>query len=296
MDNLPEPVPHRQVEARHRTLSPSLVRAAVSPTAVAVVAVGAGIGVADHSAILAVVLAAGGWLSRMGAAVIGGRRRARAAAPKPAALDPWSVPEPWRQLLQEALSVQSRFDQTVANWPAGPIRDHLGELQPRVWAEVDELGAMARRGAAATGWTGATVGPGPLTSERISEDLRRVQAERGRLAPAAAARAGELTRREEALAAQLRARYRAERLAADAQDRLRSAVARLDGAVTDLIATGSLARDEAQPAGPGPLDVADALDGLSDEIGSLRAAIAETSGAAGGASGPPGAPPDRATP
>ena len=266
------------------------MRAAVSPTAIAAAAVGAGIGVADHSVIVAVILAVAGWGTRMGAAVVGTRRRARAAAPRPAALDPWSVPEPWRQLLGQAMGVQARFDHTVAAWPPGPIRDHLRDLQPRVWAEVDGLGAMARRDAAAAGWTGAAVAPGGATSEQMSEELRRVQADRAALPPAATGRAADLARREEALAAQLRARHDAAQVAAAAQDRLRSALARLDAAVTDLIGTADAATGGPDRTGPGPAGVASALDSLSDELGSLRAAIAETAGPDPG----PGAPGDPA--
>ena len=289
MANLPEPVPGRALEPRRPSFSPSLVRAAVSPTAIAAAAVGAGIGVADHSVIVALILAVGGWGARMGAAVVGGRRRARAATPRPAVLDPWSVPEPWRQLLGQAMGVQARFDHTVADWPPGPIRDHLMELQPRVWAEVGGLGAMAQRDAAAAGWNGASVAPGGATSEQLSEELRRVQADRAALPPAATGRAADLARREEALAAQLRARHNSAQAATAAQDRLRAALSRLDAAVTDLISTAADASAGPGRPGIGPAGVASALDGLSEELSSLRSAIAETAGPAAGP-GPPGDP------
>src|SRR5581483_6712293 len=137
MPNLPAIIRH-----------PSVVRATVSPTAVALAAAGAGIGVLDHSVILAVVLAAAGWTGRMAAAVIARMHRDRAAQPRPAALDPWSVPEPWRQLLHQAMDAQARFDQAIADWPSGPIRDRLGYLQPRLWNDVAQVGGIANRGAA----------------------------------------------------------------------------------------------------------------------------------------------------
>lgn len=296
MANLPEPARPAAAATRRPVLHPSLVRAAVSPTAVAATAVGAGIGVADHSLTLALILGVAGWVGRMSAAVVARRRRARAAAPRPAQLDPWSVPEPWRPLLRQAMAVQSRFDQAVAAWPDGPLHDHLAELQPRVWAQVDALGAAARQEAAAAGWTGAGVNRGPAEAEQLSEELRRVQAERSRLPEAAAGRRRDLERREEVLAAELQARHRATRTAEEARDRLRAAVARLDLTVTGLLQTGSPDSGSGVMGGPepgtGPAGVTAALDGLSDEIASLQAALTET----GGAPGARGAPPDPATP
>lgn len=277
MANLPQPVRPGSVR-RRPALRPGLVRAAVSPTAAAAVAVGAGIGVADHSVVLAVILAALGWSGRMAAAVGGRRRRARGARPRPAELDPWSVPEPWRSLVEQAMAVQSRFDRTVQEWPDGPIRDHLADLQPRVWAQVAALGATARRGAAADGWDGARRRPAGPPVEELSAELRGLQEQRRSGPPGAGGTdadgvgAAALDRREEALAAQLRARRQAEELSAAVQDRLRAAVAKLDGAVSDLLGPGSVG-----PPGTGPL--ASALDALSDEITSLGAAIAETAAA-----------------
>lgn len=279
MAELPEPLtPSAQ---QPRPLPPALVKAAVSPAAVAATAAGAGIGLLDHSIVLTIVLAACGWVARMAAAVVSWRRRERAARPRPANLDPWSVPEPWRQLLQQALAAQSRFDQTVAGWPPGPTRERLTTLQPRVYQEVAELGALARRGAAATGWTGATFAPGRPSAGALSVEIKEVQAERARLGGTAPDRAAELSRREDALAAQLRALNRAEQAGAELQDRLRRAVARLDETVTELVSTPAPAdMDE-------PIGVASALDELSDGITTLRAALTETSGASAPDTGTP---------
>src|SRR5579863_1985612 len=103
VSNLPEPVRSQVPERRsRRPIHPALYRAAVSPTAAAATAAGAGIGLAANSLTLTVVLAVVGWTSRMTAAVFARRHRERAARPRPAELDPYSVPEPWRQLLQQA--------------------------------------------------------------------------------------------------------------------------------------------------------------------------------------------------
>lgn len=279
MANLPEPLPSRS--PARRPLPPAMLKAAVGPTAVAVTAAGAGIGILDHSIPLAVALAVTGWVSRMVVAALTWRRRERAARPHPAELDPYSVPEPWRQLLQQALAAQSRYDQTVSNWPSGPTRDRLTTLQPRVYEEVAQLGALARQGAAAGGWTGATFASGRPTPAALGEELERVQAERVRLGEDAPARAAELLRREEALAAQLRAVHRADQVAAEIQDRLRRALARLDETITELITV------QAPAAAADPVGVTSALDELSDGITSLRAALTETSGPAAPEAGTP---------
>ena len=269
MSNLPEPL----ASNRHpRPVHPSLVRAAVSPAAVAVTAAGALIGLAAQSVALAVVLAVCAWLARMAVAVVSRRRRERAARPRPAPLDPWSVPEPWRQLLQQALSAQTRFDQAVAGWPAGPTRDRLLSLQPLVYEEVARLGVTARHGAAAGGWTAAGAGSGRPSAESLTAELRRLQDERTRLGDGAPARSEEIARREASVAEQLRAVHRGARAEAEMQDRLRRAVARLDQTVTDLLLV--------EP--PPPLAEAgtagSAIDQLSDGITTLRQALMEAAG------------------
>lgn len=258
--NLPEPY-----KAKHPAVHPALWRAAVSPTAAVATAAGVGIGVLDHSVVLAVVLGAAGWLARMAGAVVGRRRRERATRPRPADIDPWSVPEPWRGLLRQALSAQSRFDRAVEALAPGPTRDRLAELQPRLWEEVRALGEMARQGAAAGGWGGPATSP-DRESGALSDELRRVQSERARMAGAGGDRDVELARREEALAAQVRAHRRAGAAAEAIQDRLRFALARLEQTVTDVATM--------EPTG----GAMPALNELTDGITSLHDALAETAG------------------
>ncbi len=279
MANLPEPLNPSPPE--RRPLPPALAKAAVSPPAIAALAAGAVIGILAGSVAAGVAAAVVLWVVRMVVALIMLRRRERAARPHPAELDPWSVPEPWRQLLQQALAAQTRFDQAVAGWPPGPTRDRLTALQPRVYQEVGQLGALARQGAAAAGWTGAMFAPGRPSAASLSGELKQVQAERARLGDTASGRAADLARREEALAAQLRALNRAEQAGSELQDRLRRAVARLDETVTELLVLQAPAEMSE------PIGVATALDELSDGITSLRAALTETSGTSAPEAGTP---------
>lgn len=265
MPDLPVPVP-----SRGRRLHPSLARAAVSPTAVAAGAVGAGIGVLDHSVVVAVVLAGCGWAGRMVAAVLARRRQDRVSAPR--AVDPWSVPEPWRTLLRQAVTAESRFEGAVAAWPPGPVRDRLGPLLAGVHEEVRRLEVTARRGAAAAGWDGATFSSGRPAAPALTEEMRAIQAERARLGPSAGAREAELARREQAAAAQLRAVQRAQQVEDELHDRLRRAVARLDQTVSELLVM------EPPSSGPDAAFTA-TVEEVSDGVASLRAALDETAGA-----------------
>ena len=215
----------------------------------------------------------------MTAAVVAKRRKEQAALPRPADIDPWSVPEPWRQLLHQALAAQSQFDRVLADWPPGPTRDRLEGLRPRVYSEVRDLGALARQGAAVQGWTGAAVTPGRPDPDQLGAELDRLRAERTRVSGSAPKRAAELLRREEALAAQLRALRRGQSASDAMQDRLRHAVAQLDQTVTDLVTLDP-------GGGSEPVGVNAALDELSDGISTLRAALTETAST----------PPDRGTP
>lgn len=274
MANVPEPLP-----PEHR-VHPSMVRAAVSPSAAVATAAGAGIGLLDRSIILAAVLAICGWSGRVIVAFAQRRRHERAVRPRPAQLDPWSLPEPWRQLVQQAQAIQSRYDQAFTTWPPGPTRDRLAGLQPRVYEEVSRLGATARQGAAAGGWTSAMPAAGKPSVDSLASELKQLEAKRARLGDGAPARLADLNRREEAVAAQLRAAHQSSRAEAEIQDRLRQAVARLDETITELLVVEST-RSGADPGGLGSR-----LDELTDGLASLQAAITETAGT----------PPDRATP
>jgi hypothetical protein len=273
--NLPEPV---------RYPSPSTVRAAVSPTAIAAAAIGVGIGVLAQSLIVAVILGVGFWSVRMAAGVFVRRRRRRAAEPKPAQLDPWSVPEPWRQLLQEADNAQSRFNNAVKDWPPGPIRERLTDMQPRLWANVGDIGTIARRGAALSAWVSGVPATGRPTSTQLAEQLRQTEAERQRLAGRSTSRDASLARTEEAIAAQIRAMHNASEAESVVLDRLRVVVARLDETVTSLLVLGA-------GGGEAQADSATAsLDEINDEITALLRGLAEATGTSSAAVGPLSAP------
>jgi hypothetical protein len=286
LQRLPEPVRH-----------PSVARAAVSPSAIVLTGGGVAIGAAEHSIVLAVVLGVVGWSARMVAAVVRSARR-RAARPRPEIIDPWAVPEPWRQFVRQAVDTQTRYDQLVGQRAAGPLQDRLVLLRPRVEQAVHEVWALAGQGAAMGGPTVAGTGPRPSVAQ-LSAEMARVQSERHRLgsiedAGAPPGRGASLDRAEEALAAQLAARRQAEDAVQLLTDRLRLLTARLDAAVSSLaslaVAGGDLGATE---------QVVGAVDALVEEIGSLRRGMDEAAApsgypegaAAAGAAAPPTLPP-----
>jgi hypothetical protein len=277
-------VPNLPERVRHHAVNPATVRAAVSPTAVAAGALGAGIGLLDHSVIVAVVLGAGFWGIRMVGGVFARSRRERGARPKPAQLDPWSVPEPWRQLLHQADNAQSRFNQAVQDWPPGPIRERLTDLQPRLWADVEDIGTIARRGAALSAWVSGVPATGRPTAKQLGEQLRQTEAERQRLAGRSASRDASLARTEEAIAAQIRAVTNATEAESVVLDRLRIVVARLDETVTSLLLLGA-GGGEAQAD-----SVTASLDQINDEVTALLRGLAEATSTSTEALGPLGAP------
>jgi hypothetical protein len=247
-------------------------------------AVGVGIGILAHSLIVAVILGVGFWSVRMAAGVFARRRRRRAAQPKPAQLDPWSVPEPWRQLLHQADNAQSRFDNAVKDWPPGPIRERLTDLQPRLWADVEDIGTIARRGASLSAWVSGVPASGRPSADQLSQQIRQTEAERQRLAGRSASRDASLARTEEALAAQLRAVHDASEAESLVLDRLRVVVARLDETVTSLLVLGA-GGGEAQAD-----SVKASLEEINDEVTALLRGLTEATDTANQAIGPLGPP------
>jgi hypothetical protein len=263
---LPEPA-----RLPYWTRHPAVARAAVGPAAIVSVAGGVAIGVAVQSVVLAVVLGVGAWLGRMAYAV---RRSSRQSAARPPAIDPYAVPDPWRQYVRQAGAAGQRFDQAAGQWPEGPLRDRLLMLQPQVEDAVNEVWSVARRGAALTGSPATGV-----SRRQLSAELQKVQAERLRLDPTASQRAEVLAGREAAIAAQIRAARHAEDAAGQAADRLRLMTAQLDEAVTQLLELGLRHEDPSHQVFD---TVAPSIGELVDQIRALEDGLrsVETLGAA----------------
>jgi hypothetical protein len=279
LPQVPAPDGHPVPAADAQAASPAEIRqavrrAAVSPSALVLAAAGVGIGLLAQSVVLAVVLGVGTWFARLIYAALRARRR-RPRLPA-VTIDPYAVPEPWRQYVRQAQSARQRFDLSVATWPAGPLRDRLTLLQPRLAAGVNEVWVVAQRGAALGG---TVAGSGQPSVVQLSAELRRVQAEQQRTP--GSDRQQSLARSEEAIAAQLRAAHRTEEVKNEVLDRLRLLTARLDEAVTQLLELGL---EQAGGAVEVSADAATgSIDALLDDIGALHEGLREAGAAATGA-------------
>lgn len=251
-----------QVRPPSRTAQPGLARLAASTSASAAV-LGVAVGVGEHSVILGVVFAAVGAGVRLAVAAW---RRMRSLPVE--AIDPFALPEPWRGLVKQAVDAGERFDHAVEAWPDGPLRERLVSLEPAVDAEVRGVWVAARQGATLSG--GFPSGAKRPTVEDLSAELEAVQLERSDLAAGNEARREELDRAEQALASQVQAARRAKSTSDAVESRLRLLVARLDDAVTSVVAL------TAAPGGAGDIEGAVAtIEGLAQEIAALQAGFGE---------------------
>ena len=220
-------------------------------------------GVGEHSVILGVVFAAVGAGVRL--AVAAWRRMRSLPVER---IDPFALPEPWRGLVQQAVDAGKRFDLAVEAWPAGPLRDRLVSLEPAVDAQVRGVWVTARQGATISG--GFPPGMKHPAVEDLSAELEAVQLERSDLPASDRARREELDRAEQALASQVQAARRAKSTSDAVEGRLRVLVARLDDAVTSVVAL------TAAPGGAGDVEGAvGTVEGLAQEIAALQASFGE---------------------
>jgi hypothetical protein len=207
--------------------------------AVAVAAVGvAGYGLG--ASVAAAVRSAG----RQGA---GGRRER---------IDPFTLGEPWRLRVRDALAARNRYDKALEGVAPGPLRERLADIGGRVEAGVQECWRVATQGNALSQG---------LSSLRIGDVRRSLAA-----AEAEAGAGAEADRRVAALRAQVGSAERMEATAADADDRLRLLTARLDEAAARAVELALGAGTDADVLGLGS-----EVDEVVDQLESLRLALDE---------------------
>lgn len=251
-------------------------KSAISPSAIVLAGVGVGgsllIGL---PAVAAVVVGAGLWGIRVavGATRAGSRRR---KALRPSPIDPFAVPEPWRQYVRQSLTARTRFDQTVGQTQPGPLQDRLREAATRIDDGVQECWRVARMGA------GLDSSLATLDREATSRQLRQTQEERGKLGEGSS-RAESLDQTEAALATRLQSIVRIEATRQRAADRLRVLSAQLNEAVASAIEL-SLEAGDASTAD----QLAGRIDSVVGDIETLRRAMEETQGTPGAGAGPAG--------
>jgi hypothetical protein len=248
-----------------RARTPSVARAAVSPSAVVVTGVGIAVGFAiGLPGLGAIALGIVCWAARVGVAAGRAGRRRRADQPEP--IDPYAVPEPWRSFVQEAVTAQARFGQTVERCQPGPLQDRLREVVVRVGDGVRECWRAAHLGASISAVLAG------LDPAAISRQLRDVQDERRR-AGRSPASPDPRDQTEAALAGRLQAARRMEATVQRTTDRLRVLTAQLDEAVAEAV---QLSLASGDPSGAQP--IAGSVESVVGEIESLRRAMEEAEG------------------
>src|SRR5918997_612320 len=241
---------------RDRLLTRRGARAITSPAGVVGGVVVVGAAVAGLPVLAAVPLGAAVWA--------GNAWRLLPRSPRPERIDPFTLHDPWRRFVQDALQARNRFAEAVTRVQPGPLRDRLQEIEGRMHTGVDECWQVARRGEA-------------LTRARRGIDLadvdrRLAQAEGAGDAGAAAPSQPAIV---ESLQVQRATAQRLDQGIDGAQAELRLLGARLDEAVARTLELSAHTGPEAGAV----TGLGDDVDDLVSEMESLRLALDETGAA-----------------
>jgi hypothetical protein len=250
---------------RDRVLSRRGARAILSPVgivvaiALAVVALVVGLPVWAALAIGAAAWALNAW-------------RLLPRAPRGERIDPFTLQEPWRRFVQQALQARNRFAESVHRTPSGPLHDRLDEIAARMQTGVQECWLIAKRGQALVRARRGIDLPG------VERQLAQLEAGGGPADPSADAVL-------QSLQVQRATAERLDGVIDRTESQLRLLDARLDEAVARTLELSAHAGAEAAVLSGLSVDV----DGLVTEMEALRLALEETSAA--GNQGEIGGPP-----
>jgi hypothetical protein len=246
---------------RDRFFTPKVARAITSPSgillggAVAAVAIVAGLPI-----VASLPLGVAAWAGKIALAVP--RKRGER-------IDPFTLQEPWRRFVQEALQARTRFDETVRRIPGGPLQDHLAAIAQRMHTGVEESWRIAQRGQT-------------LVLARRGIDVADIERQRAELGTGDQSDPS-LEVVAQSLDQQKATADRLDRVISQAHAQLRVLDARLDEAVARAL---ELSTQSVTDASVG--DLGTAVDNLVTEMEALRQALDETHGTAPGGL-PPGA-------
>jgi hypothetical protein len=235
---------------RDRFFTPPVARAMTSPLGIVLAGAGAAVGLLTGSVPVAVVLAVAAWGGRVAAAV--------PREPRPDRIDPFTLGDPWRRMVQDAVQAQSRFREAIQGAHQGPLRERMEEIGARIATGVDEAWRVGRTGQA-------------LVEARRRIDTADAQRELAEVRAGGAIEAGSARDRiVQSLEAQLASADRLERTIADARDRLRLTNARLDEAVARAAELSVRAGDVHDLEGLG-----EDVDALVTDLEALRLGLEE---------------------
>jgi len=240
---------------RDRLLSPRGARAITSPLGIVLAVVVAAVAVVVGLPLpAALVLGLVAWLANVWRLVPRPPRRLR--------IDPFTLHDPWRRYVQNALQARTRFAEAADRAPAGPLRDRLREIASRVDTGVEESWHVAQRGEA-------------LVQARRGIDLAEIDRRLKEAGEATTDPSGDRVVRS--LEGQRDTAARLDGVIANANDQLRLLDAGLDEAVARTLELSAHAQAGGDVEGLGQ-DV----DELVTEVEALRLALEETDAAARG--------------
>ncbi len=239
---------------RDRLFTRGVAQAMTSPSGILLGGAGAALVLATGlPLVVAPIAAVAAWGARVAVAI---PRNARSSG-----IDPFSLADPWREFVQEALQAQSRYQAAVGTALEGPLRDRLVEIGQRVDDGVEACWRIARRG------QHLVDARRNIDAVTAAQELEQVNTHAGENW----AKGSDLERTAEALRSQLATAQRMDEVIADTHSRLRLLDARLDESVARAIELSVSADDAADLVGLG----AD-VDGLVTEMEALRQALEET--------------------
>lgn len=209
--------------------------------------------------VLAVIVGAGYGTLRIMRASAGPPRIPAKAGTRRGSMDPFTLGEPWRFFVRDALSSQGRFNEAVARAKPGPLRDRLAEIGSQLDEGIRRCWATAQQGQA-------------LREARKRIDTHET---RSRIAQLEGANDPNAAPTIASLRAQLDSAERLDAVTSQAESKLRLLQAQLDEAVAKAAELSVKAGDVAQLAGVG-----DEITQVADQMEALRLALEETSGGA----------------
>jgi hypothetical protein len=245
---------------RDRFFTPAVAKAMMSPSAILATGAGAAVGILVGGPLGGIAGGIAAWSARVGLAIPG--------SPTTERIDPFTIAEPWRRFVQDALGAQVQFAEAVRRALEGPIRERLSSLSGRIDESVKEVWENARAGHELADASRRIDAQGAVQEFHELVQSGAVTAD-GQLGPnASRSTPGTLA----ALRAQLETADRIRNTVATTADQLRLLNARLDEAVTRCIelGVGRFSPDEFN-------DLEANVGSITDELEALRSALESTS-------------------
>ena len=176
--------------------------------------------------------------------------------PKPARIDPFTLSEPWRQMVQGAQRAGKRLHDTASGTSQGPLRERLDDIVGKLDRALAESWEIARRGDEIDNAVGR-LDPTALRSKLATLRSRSAAGQSDDLAAAITSVEGQLASAD-----------RMKQLSSQTADRLRLTQTRLD----ELVARAAEVSLGASDTDAYATDV----DDLVVEIEAMRLAVEET--------------------